>query len=87
MLVMVKPVGGRGHKAPYETTVIRIPVDIKSEVDRLVDNFRDGTNGDGDRMKSLVQLIQDYKLQSKSTRDWVKANKLIDELVVLLEIK
>lgn len=84
---MIKPVGGRGHKASYQTIVVRIPVDIKSQVDRLVDNFRDGTDGGGDRMESLIQLIQSYKLQSKPTRDWVKANKLIEELVVLLEIK
>lgn len=84
---MVKPVGGRGHKASYETTVVRIPVDIKHHVDRLVDNFRDGIDGGGDRMENLVQLIQSYKLQSKSTRDWVKANKLIDELILLLEIE
>lgn len=84
---MVKPVGGRGHKASYQTTVVRIPVDIKSQVDRLVDNFRDGTHGGGDRIESLLQLIESYKLQSKPTRDWVKANKLIEDLSILLEIE
>jgi hypothetical protein len=84
---MIKPVGGRGHKASYQTTVVRIPVDIKSQVDRLVDNFRSGTDDGGDRIESLVQLIQSYKLQSKPTRDWVKANKLIEELSILIEIE
>ena len=84
---MVKPIGGRGHKASYETIVVRIPINIKSEVDKLVDNFRDGIDGSGDKTESLVQLVQSYKLQSNSTRDWVKANKLIEELIILLQVK
>lgn len=37
---MVKPVGGRGKKAPYETTTIRIPEPIRAEVERLSEEYR-----------------------------------------------
>lgn len=36
---MNKPVGGRGKKAPYETTHVRIPVDIKDRVEKLKEQF------------------------------------------------
>ena len=38
---MDKPIGGRGRKAPYETTHVRIPVDLKIQVEKLVEEFRD----------------------------------------------
>lgn len=41
---MVKPVGGRGNKAPYESTHVRVPVPIKSQVQALIDEFREGQN-------------------------------------------
>jgi predicted RNase H-like nuclease (RuvC/YqgF family) len=38
---MVKSVGGRGNKAPYESTHVRVPVPIKSQVQALIDEFRE----------------------------------------------
>lgn len=37
---MTKPVGGRGKKAPYETIQMRVPVPIKSEVEKLIEQYR-----------------------------------------------
>jgi hypothetical protein len=37
---MNKPIGGRGKKAPYETTHVRIPVDLKAQVEKLVEDYR-----------------------------------------------
>lgn len=37
---MTKPVGGRGYKAPYTTTHVRVPTDIKPQVEALIDNYR-----------------------------------------------
>jgi hypothetical protein len=37
---MTKPIGGRGYKAPYTTTHVRVPTDIKSQVETLIDNYR-----------------------------------------------
>jgi hypothetical protein len=35
-----KQIGGRGKKAPYETTHVRIPVDLKPQVEVLIEQFR-----------------------------------------------
>lgn len=38
---MTKPVGGRGNKAPYESTHVRVPFPIKADVQALIDEFRE----------------------------------------------
>jgi predicted RNase H-like nuclease (RuvC/YqgF family) len=38
---MSKPIGGRGNKAPYKSTHVRVPIPIKSEVQALIDGFRE----------------------------------------------
>jgi hypothetical protein len=84
---MIKPVGGRGHIAPYKTMVVRIPVDLQERVEEIVEKFRDdleiGINQvdrDNDKISKLLRIIDKYKSASKSSRDWVKCNQLIDEL-------
>ena len=84
---MVKPVGGRGHKAPYTTMVIRIPVDLQERVEVMVEKFRDDLENDiievdldDDKISKISKIVDKYKLMSKSSRDWVKCNQLIDEL-------
>jgi len=83
---MNKPVGGRGHKASYQTTVVRIPVDLKLQVDELVNRFREGCleiKIDKDLKRTdpeLKAIIERYKAVSKPSRDWVQFNKLIGEL-------
>jgi hypothetical protein len=37
---MNKPLGGRGKKAPYETTIKRIPIELESQIDDLVNQYR-----------------------------------------------
>lgn len=37
---MNKPVGGRGKKAPYESTHLRVPVPIKDKLQQIIDDFR-----------------------------------------------
>jgi hypothetical protein len=37
---MNKPLGGRGKKAPYETTVVRVPTDLMSAIDEMVESYR-----------------------------------------------
>ena len=39
--------GGRGVKAPYETTHVRIPMPIKERVEELSQAFKDGRLNDG----------------------------------------
>jgi hypothetical protein len=84
---MSKPVGGRGHKAPYQTMTIRIPIDVKEQVEEIVEKFRDDlemgvtrVDPDDDKISKLSKIIDKYKLASKPSRDWTKCNQLIDEL-------
>jgi chorismate mutase len=84
---MSKPLGGRGKKAPYETVIIRIPIDVKEQVEEIVERFRSGdleivkSNQGGDNIISQLNTIIDrYKTVSKSSRDWTKCNQLIQEL-------
>jgi hypothetical protein len=84
---MVKPVGGRGHTAPYKTMVVRIPVDLYERVEAMSEKFRDdletGVNRvdpDDDKISKLSKIIDKYKLAAKSSRDWTKCKQLIDEL-------
>jgi hypothetical protein len=84
---MVKPVGGRGHTAPYKTMVVRIPIDLQERVEEMVEKFRDdlemgitSVDSDNDKISKLSRIIDKYKLVSKPSRDWTKCNQLIDEL-------
>lgn len=36
-----KPRGGRGNTAPYQTTHVRLPVGIKTYVEKIIDDYRD----------------------------------------------
>jgi hypothetical protein len=84
---MSKPVGGRGHKAPYETTIVRIPIDVKPQIDEIVERFRSGNlelaqtdSSDNNIISQLTTIIGRYKTAAKSSRDWTKCNQLIQEL-------
>ena len=37
---MPKPVGGRGKKAPYQTTHLRVPVPLKASLEALIEAYR-----------------------------------------------
>jgi hypothetical protein len=84
---MSKPVGGRGHKAPYETVIVRIPIDVKPQIDEIVERFRSGDlelakadDSDNNIISQLTTIIERYKTAAKSSRDWTKCNQLIQEL-------
>ena len=79
---MNKPLGGRGKKAPYETTHLRIPVPIKADIEKLIENYRlsviDGIEYDDNGLMS----VEDAKLL---TRKLIKAKtSKIDTLIKLL---
>lgn len=67
---MNKPRGGRGIKAPYETTHLRIPIPIKPEIEKLIDNYRasvlDGIEPENDDLISLQDAIELYKKLTRS---------------------
>lgn len=77
--------GGRGLKAPYETTHVRIPTPIKDKVEELSNAFKNGqlpkttlTSDD------LIKIAQKIVSQKKSSR--VSLEKFIKE-VFDLEVK
>ena len=89
---MPKPVGGRGCKAPYQTMTIRIPVDVKPQVEEIVERFREGDleivendNSDNHKISRIKEIIAGYRAKAKDSRDWTHANKLIQELVAEIE--
>ena len=89
---MSKPVGGRGHKAPYQTMTIRIPIDVKEQVEEIVERFRSGDLevakidcSDNNRISQMTAIIERYKEISKPSRDWTKCNQLIQELETEIE--
>jgi hypothetical protein len=67
---MNKPIGGRGRKAPYETTHVRIPVNLKTQVELLVEQFRDNgyvvenhtiENSSSDSDEFMEKMIHEFK--------------------------
>jgi hypothetical protein len=36
----IKPKGGRGHTAPYQTTHLRVPIAIKDQLQLVIDDYR-----------------------------------------------
>lgn len=59
---MTRPIGGRGHKAPYETTHLRIPIPIKPEIEKLIAEYRlsviDGIEPEKDSLLPLEDAIE-----------------------------
>jgi hypothetical protein len=79
---MVKPVGGRGVKAPYETTHVRVPKPIKPQVERLIEQFQAGGDSQSENLlTSLDDAVATAKgilLQKKSAR--VSIQKLLTSI-------
>lgn len=50
--------GGRGKKADYETKVIRVPLPIVSEVEKIIEDFHQGLSvNDSSEFKTLEESI------------------------------
>ena len=59
---MTVPKGGRGKKAPYETTQMRVPVPIKDQVSRLIAKFRGEILNDLKTDKNLFESVDNTQL-------------------------
>ena len=67
---MVKSKGGRGKYLPYEQTHVRVPLPVKEQVQRIIDNYRAialGGETDDDRSKpdslevnAALNLLQQF---------------------------
>lgn len=76
---MANPIGGRGHKAPYITTHVRVPEPVKAEVERLISDYKAGNLGIYVGSSELIDLCQDIMRQKKSTKQ--SLNKLLTALL------
>lgn len=89
---MSKPVGGRGKKAPYETTHVRVPLPVKDRVEELVEQFKSGSLDDADRLTvEECHLADEYRnlLTSNSSSNSSTDNSLTsleDTLEIVREI-
>lgn len=65
-MIMVRPVGGRGRRAPYDTVMVRVPEPIKAEVESLIAAYRNSilSNNDSDSnsVQRLTELLNTIKL-------------------------
>lgn len=69
----MKSKGGRGKKAPYDTTHVRVPLPVKAEVDAVVERFRNGGRTQQELVNKYdldraIQLANDALKQKKSAR-------------------
>ena len=71
---MTKPIGGRGKKAPYETTHLRIPIPIKPQIESMIEAYRlsviDGIDSPDSDLLPLGDAIELSKklLKSKTAK-------------------
>lgn len=78
---MDKNLGGRGKKAPYETTHVRVPVPIKDRVEHLKELYINGWLDQYDNeIKENQELSDEYRdfLTGKVTHVLPEENKLVD---------
>jgi hypothetical protein len=66
---------------------IRIPIDVKQQVEEIVERFRSNNlastqtdDSERNRISQLTTIIERYKAAAKSSRDWTKCNQLIQEI-------
>jgi hypothetical protein len=79
---MNKPLGGRGKKAPYETTHLRIPLPIKTDIEKLIENYRLSVIDGIETHDNSLMSVEDAKLL---TRKLIKSKtSKIDTLIKLL---
>lgn len=62
---MVKPKGGRGHIAPYQTTHLRVPVPIKAELEKIIEDYREAVLEGNEFVKEQLLTLEQAKLKAK----------------------
>lgn len=79
---MNKPVGGRGVKAPYETTHVRVPKPILEEVERLKQRYHDQVAEDD---VNLLPSLEDATVLAKAILNQKKSARVsIEKLLTAL---
>lgn len=78
---MSKPKGGRGKRAPYDTTVVRVPDPVLDQVETICDAYR---NGEVMPATKPVTAFEDIRDQVDEWRKNAKVGK--DKLRNLLQL-
>ena len=85
------PVGGRGHKVPYKTMVMRIPEPCWEQINDFVMEYRKTLNvlrfpsAPAQKLDEIAEIIEEYKKESKTNRDWKKCTQLIQDIEKKIE--
>jgi hypothetical protein len=89
----IKPKGGRGKKAPYTTIQMRVPLEIKDDVNTLIESYRvralTGNSMEAVQGQDLVKnFLESWKAksdsQSPTNQRWQWAREMIQELEGIL---
>jgi selenocysteine lyase/cysteine desulfurase len=83
---MAKPKGGRGLTAPYQTTHLRVPVPIKEELEKIINQYRQSVledqiylnNNKTKTLEEAKQLARDIIRAKKSAK--ISLAKLLTSL-------
>jgi hypothetical protein len=79
---MTKPMGGRGKKAPYETTHMRIPLPLKNQIEQLIEDYRLSILDGIDRPSSeLIPIDEALVIAQKLLRSKTAKNETIAKLL------
>lgn len=87
---MVKPVGGRGHKAPYKTVQMRVPLPLKAQFESEIERYRNAVlTGDKpvDRYSILQSAVNEVLSDAAVTRngkDRGACKRALDALLIRL---
>lgn len=84
---MVKPLGGRGIKAPYETTHMRVPVPLKPDIEAMIDDYRKNllTGNDADTIeKQLTSLSEAIRAAKSLVRSKKSARRSMARLLTAI---
>lgn len=71
-----KPKGGRGKRAPYETTVVRVPNPVLEQVLTICDAYRENQQVTTEKpvtdFESIRQQVEVWRKQTKVGKDKLK---------------
>jgi hypothetical protein len=80
--IMTKPLGGRGKKAPYETTHMRVPLPLKTQIEKLIEDYRLSAIDGIDRPSSeLIPIEEALKTAQKLLRSKTAKNDTVAKLL------
>lgn len=77
---MNKPTGGRGKKAPYESTHLRVPVPIKGRLQEIIDDYRNSWIDDNHQQLSIFDELERLKAENESLKNQSQSIKPLTPL-------